>query len=507
MGDAEAAEIAVIDNLQRVDVPALEEAEAFNALLFTLGTAEAIAARVGKPVAHVAKRLKLCSLGAHQRAALAARLITVDHALLLARLGIEEQDANLKWALDRNAGSKTSVEKVVAERIERRAKEGKRETWHWEPESPQRLKEHIEQHSGRKLSRAPWDLEDAELLPAAGPCSTCPQNTKANAALFADLAIEAATCSDGACFETKRAAFVKIRIKDIGAGNPEEILRLSWKQTTTEPRMTIGEPCKGPVGLNNFTNVPKLTQLFKHGQWIEAKKDSCKNILAGVTVDWSDANDRGYMGSGEKLRKPGQILSVCVAPKCKAHKKSWEKAKEPAANGLRNENSEAARAERERKAEHVKAENAVRAELVTAAISKVDKLTGSVLRRLVLMAVPDKWSRVGGADEMFPGLDKGLTTLKTESVEFARAAACVLFIEEQSDVWVSEWEPVDKGRKEFIALLKDLGYDASKAWSKLVAPKAGKSAEKSAKKPAAKKAATVKKKQNQIPRLRSGGGK
>ena len=76
MTDAEAAEIALVDNLQREDVGALEEAEAFGALLELHGTVEAVAARVGKDVPHVAKRLKLMSLGAWQRDSLRAKLIS-----------------------------------------------------------------------------------------------------------------------------------------------------------------------------------------------------------------------------------------------------------------------------------------------------------------------------------------------------------------------------------------------------------------------------------------------
>jgi ParB family chromosome partitioning protein len=73
MNDQEAAEIALVDNLQRVDVAALDEAEAFGALLALHGTVEAVAKRVGKEVGHVAKRLKLRTLGIHQRDSLRAR--------------------------------------------------------------------------------------------------------------------------------------------------------------------------------------------------------------------------------------------------------------------------------------------------------------------------------------------------------------------------------------------------------------------------------------------------
>jgi hypothetical protein len=52
-----------------------------------------VAAAVGEEVADVARRLKLRSLGVWQIYALRHKLITVDYALLLARVGVEEQNA------------------------------------------------------------------------------------------------------------------------------------------------------------------------------------------------------------------------------------------------------------------------------------------------------------------------------------------------------------------------------------------------------------------------------
>ena len=74
----------VVSNLQREDVPPLEEADGYEALRLQLGSIEAVAASVSKPVEYVTRRLKLVSLGAHQRNSLNQRLITIDHALLKA---------------------------------------------------------------------------------------------------------------------------------------------------------------------------------------------------------------------------------------------------------------------------------------------------------------------------------------------------------------------------------------------------------------------------------------
>lgn len=379
LDDDQARSLALVDNLQREDVPALEEADAYAELKQRLGTAEAIAARVGKDVSYVARRLQLVSLAEPPRRALAERLITIDHALLLARLGVDEQSVNLKWCLDTDDGKQEAVEKTIEYRIKDRDSKGRYSPW--ESQSVVELKHHIEQNVGRKLSRAPWSLDDAVLLPAAGACSACPSNTKANANLFSDLDIAAATCEDGGCFEFKREAFVQIRLSKAThdqangpnlAASVDPAIRLSFRSTTVKPRV------------DKKTGTFSLSQTFKDGQWIEAKPKSCAYVRLGVTVDWSDDGNRGYMGSEKKLRKPGVILSVCVAEKCKVHRKAWEKAAGGAAKGEKQESYEAREAREKAEEEAFRAiENPVRRALWSAIAAKItdEQILRAVLQR------------------------------------------------------------------------------------------------------------------------------
>ncbi len=119
MTDDEVREVQISENLQRADVDPLEEAEAFQELLEVKGSIPAVAARLGKEQAYVAKSLRLMALTLPSRDALRGRLIGIEHAMLLARLAETEQNAALKWCLDRNAGVKMAVEKVVSDRLER----------------------------------------------------------------------------------------------------------------------------------------------------------------------------------------------------------------------------------------------------------------------------------------------------------------------------------------------------------------------------------------------------
>jgi ParB family chromosome partitioning protein len=256
LSDDQARELGLVDNLQRVDVPAMEEADAFDELLQRLGTIAAVAAKVGKEQAYVAKRLKLCTLTTWSREALREKLITIDHALLLARLAEAEQNAALKWCLDPHAGSKTRVDEVIKKRTESNSEEEEadlredaapeRTRWKytWEPQSVVKLKDHIEAESGVPLDRAPWDLDIEGLGGSDVPrCSECDRNTKANTPLFGDLDIGVAVCTDGACFKAKTEAFRSHPDAHERMG-PQVPLRVSWKSTSTPPRLEKVDLCK-----------------------------------------------------------------------------------------------------------------------------------------------------------------------------------------------------------------------------------------------------------------------
>lgn len=73
MTDEEAGEASIIENLQRLDVQPLEEAEAFDELRNRLGSIPAVSAKVGKEQSYIAKCLRLLSLTLHSRDAMRGR--------------------------------------------------------------------------------------------------------------------------------------------------------------------------------------------------------------------------------------------------------------------------------------------------------------------------------------------------------------------------------------------------------------------------------------------------
>jgi ParB family chromosome partitioning protein len=91
-GDREALEIAIVENVQRADLNALEEAAGYAQLAADYGYAHADIARiVGKSRSHVANTLRLIQLPEHTRALLSSGKISAGHARAL--LAVSDPDA------------------------------------------------------------------------------------------------------------------------------------------------------------------------------------------------------------------------------------------------------------------------------------------------------------------------------------------------------------------------------------------------------------------------------
>ncbi len=90
--DRQAFELALVENLQRTDLDAIEEAEAFEVLVREHGlTQEQVAGKVGKDRSTVANALRLLRLPAEVRDAVRGGLLEMGHARAL--LALEQADA------------------------------------------------------------------------------------------------------------------------------------------------------------------------------------------------------------------------------------------------------------------------------------------------------------------------------------------------------------------------------------------------------------------------------
>lgn len=186
--DAAVLELQAVENGQREDVAALEEAECYRRLrdLHHL-TPEEIGARVSRGRTWVYDRLKLCSLAGTARTACLEGELDASVALLFARLPKALQDQAL-------------VELRQEERQEQR------------PLSYREIREWLTKEYQCDLTAAPFAVADAQLLPAAGPCTTCPKRSGNNRDDYPEAECKSPQiCTDLACYRAKVAAYATRR--------------------------------------------------------------------------------------------------------------------------------------------------------------------------------------------------------------------------------------------------------------------------------------------------------
>jgi ParB family chromosome partitioning protein len=120
LADQEALELAIIENLQREALSAVEEARALRQLMDFGQSQEAIAKAIGKSRSAVANTLRLLNLPAEALAALERGEISAGHARAILALPVGDQP----WALQQIVSKGLSVRE--AERLKRPRSTAKR---------------------------------------------------------------------------------------------------------------------------------------------------------------------------------------------------------------------------------------------------------------------------------------------------------------------------------------------------------------------------------------------
>ena len=181
LDDSQVLEIQLVENLHREGLHALEEAEGYEILMQQHHyDVEQLCAKVGRSRAYVYARLKLLALDKKSREAFYAGKLTAATALLIARIPVP--------ALQQEA-----LKAITA-------------TWNGEPLPYKDAHRHVQDRYMTRLKDAPFDAKSADLVPGAGPCSTCPKLTGNQPELFGDIK-NADVCTDPQCYAGKRAAW------------------------------------------------------------------------------------------------------------------------------------------------------------------------------------------------------------------------------------------------------------------------------------------------------------
>ena len=186
--DSEALEIQLIENLQRDDLTALEEAEGYDRLMLEAKiNADAVADKIGKSRSYVYGRLKLLNLCSEARVSLRDGSIDASCALLVAR--IPDHKLQIKAMGEITEGQSYDTESGYQK----------------EPLSYRQAAAIIQRNYMLKLDTAKFRIEDNTLLPGAGSCKTCPKRTGADPDLLAEVK-SADVCIDPPCFKAKSDA-------------------------------------------------------------------------------------------------------------------------------------------------------------------------------------------------------------------------------------------------------------------------------------------------------------
>jgi ParB/RepB/Spo0J family partition protein len=176
MTDEEVLEIQVVENLQRDDLTALEEAQGYEVLMQHSGiTAEQVAEKIGKSRTYVFNRLKLMDLGQDGREALRMGMLDASKALLLARI----PDTTLQVKALQEILRPNHPEGVMSARM---------------------AGEWIRSRYMLKLEQAPFNMSDTSFV--QGSCSGCLKRTGAAPDIFADVK-GADVCTDPSCYDNK----------------------------------------------------------------------------------------------------------------------------------------------------------------------------------------------------------------------------------------------------------------------------------------------------------------
>ncbi|WP_025040997.1 ParB/RepB/Spo0J family partition protein [Nitrosospira briensis] len=181
--DLEALELQVLENLHRNDLHPLEEAEGFQQLLDANGyTVEILASKLGKSKATVYASLKLCALCPAGREAFYDGKLTASTALLVARIpGAKLQATALKEITKPGYSNALPSYRDAVNMIRTRYT--------------------------LDLERAIFDIDDANLVEAAGDCQSCEKRSGNCREIYSDI-VSADVCTDPDCYAEKRQAHI-----------------------------------------------------------------------------------------------------------------------------------------------------------------------------------------------------------------------------------------------------------------------------------------------------------
>lgn len=248
MTDVELLEVALLENVVRADISALEEGDTYRLLVKSHGyTVEQLVEKTGRSRSVIFARMKLAELQGDARAMLAAGKLSASVAELIARLPTTKAQEGALAKL---------VEKAHWRNVDIADDTGFKDL----SRVPFReAKELLDEEFRLVLKEATFDTKDAELLEGVGACGECPKRTGADREAFAD--VKADTCLDAACWRAKTAAAVKLLKAEVKERGKElvKVGRVTDPYTESGLARTVAEKYARPTdkvdGKNSWVDL------------------------------------------------------------------------------------------------------------------------------------------------------------------------------------------------------------------------------------------------------------
>ncbi|MDE3744014.1 ParB/RepB/Spo0J family partition protein [Maribacter polysaccharolyticus] len=268
------SEVQIIENLQRQEVEPLEEAEAI-AYLLEKYTAEEISHRIGRTLKFIYGRIKLANLIEGFRPFVKSKELTLSLAVKIAMFPKADQEMFLDTMGD---GFRSyPVENAISNKM-------------------------------FDLQEAPFQLDDAKLLPDAGPCALCPFNSKNQGNLFGD---DKQICTKSSCFTAKKSKTLLQLIEQVKADGTllvPEIYKYNIDSSHNALVLSIiQENGLIPYILDDLDYIeqpviPTKEQIEEENHWMDFTKEELEQefneamaLYAEELQAFHDAPEKGYL--------------------------------------------------------------------------------------------------------------------------------------------------------------------------------------------------------------------
>ncbi len=240
--DVEALEVAIIENVEREDISAMDEGDAYRELIKLGRTVEDIVAKTGRSRTVVFRHMKLAELQGEARELVLTGKWSASIGELIARLPTEKAQQAAMKRLQEKQKYHTDGVAGIAYRT---------------------AKEILDDEFVLQLKAATFDVKADQLCPGVGPCAACPKRTHAedNRAQFED--VKSDTCLDEVCWNKKKSASFKLLQAEAEANG---------KKLVKEPKL---------LGQNYYGDKPTFTAAAA-----EKYSKPGDEVLGGKT--WSD---------------------------------------------------------------------------------------------------------------------------------------------------------------------------------------------------------------------------